>query len=142
MPCVTLALPSSLFWVGAAAGRKEGFEGSPFSPSWLRLYLLCHQGTVEIQVPNVKLVPSGGAVWTEKHAGRDCARVSLPGGRKGRCGAELCTRPLFQRGQISWSAARESKLPNFPLHGPSHLTDSSAERFNDFLLVPGETFFF
>ena len=65
MPCVTLALPSSLLWIGAAAGRKEGPEDSPCSPSWWRLYLLCHQGTAEIRVPSVKLVLSGGKTTLE-----------------------------------------------------------------------------
>lgn len=88
-----------------------------------------------------------GALWKEKHAGRGCARVSLQGGRRGRqdlCAAVGWVGPelLFQRGQISWVVARESKLPNLPLSGPSHLTDFSAERLTNTLLVLGETFFF
>lgn len=93
-----------------------------------------------------------GALWREKHAGRDCASISLPGGRRGRCGMssaatgcmgpESCTRLLFQNDQISRSAARESKLPNFPLHNPSHLTGSSTERFNNSSWYLGRCFSF
>lgn len=52
------------------------------------------------------------------------------------------TRPLFQRGQVSWVVARESKLSIFTLCGPSHLADSSAERLTNTLLRLWETFFF
>lgn len=93
-----------------------------------------------------------GVLWRGKHAGRGCARVSLQGGRRGRqdrisaaagwVGPEPSTRPLFQRGKVSWIVARESKLPNFPLCGPSHLADSSAERLINTFLVLWETFFF
>lgn len=122
MPGVTLALPSSLLWVGAAAERKEEDEGSPCSLSCWRLYLLCHKGTAEIQVLSEKLVLSGGKSML------------------GPPSLEPCTRPLFQRDQISWSAARESKLTNFPLHGPSHLTDPSTERFSDISWYVGRHF--
>lgn len=129
--------------LGRSCCRKEGGEGSPCSPSWWRLYLLHHQGTAEIQVPNVKLVLSGGksALLEGTALGRKKGKMWDLGAAARCVGPEPCTRPLFQMGQISWSAARETKLPNFPLHGLSHLTDSSAERFN-ILLVRGETFFF
>lgn len=67
----------------------------------------------------------------EKYAGRGCARVTGPRWRReaqdicaagGMCRTTaLQQQALAQRGQISWPAAKENKLPNSTTHGPSRI---------------------
>lgn len=119
MPWVTLALPSSLLWAGAAAGKKEGGESSPFLQLVEALLALPPRDS-RLRCPVwIWCSLEGKAYWKRLHWGLDMR----PGAAERCVGPEPCTRPLFQSSQISWAATRESKLPNFPLHGHSHPTD-------------------
>lgn len=78
MFCVPLALPSSLLWAGAAAGRTEGAEGSPYFPAGGASACSDTKGQQGFSVQC-----ETGVLWREQHTARGCARVSLQGGRRG-----------------------------------------------------------